>query len=239
MGKILDFIEKTTISIPKQYRIAMASIAVLALTIVGINTVSNAVNPKDEQTVDSNIYLNEEVCFAKEVYISVTGIDVTKEEDSYILHLTTNVEQRCEDNKPDKVVIEPKNFVLKSVNLKAKSQMSVFFGALFKASLSFLASGAIDGSVNLIEETLSFIADYTSDAIDAAKDTNTKFKKVKADNTFDSFYPRDVEGVTTLKLTFSISVSNLEQTNNVVVLTIDQWNHIERRIFLVLRPQQS
>lgn len=239
MGKILDFIKKTTIDIPKEVRIAMAGIAILALTIVGINTYNNAINPKDEQNVDSNIYLNEEVCFAKEIYISVTGINVTKEEESYILHLTTNIEQKCADSKPDKVIIKPKNFVLKSVNLKAKSQMSVFFEALFKASFSIMVSGAVGGDVNLIEETISFVGDYTTDSIDNAKDANTKFKSVKADETFNPFYPRDVEGITTLELTFPISISNLEQTDNIIALTIDQWNHIERRIFLVLRPQQS
>ena len=159
MGKLLDTIKKATISVPKKIRIAFVTIAILALTIVGINTCSNAISPRDEQIVDSNIYLNEEVCFAKEIYISVTGINITKNDDSYILHLTTTIEQRCIDNKPDKIIIEPKNFVLKSVNLKAKSRMSVFFESLFKASLSILVSGAIDGSVNLIEETLSFVGD--------------------------------------------------------------------------------
>lgn len=208
----------------------------LAITIVSINSYNYYRNPPDELKVDSNIYLGEEVCFAKEVYISVSGINVTKENNSYCLNLKADIEQRCEDNKPDKVLIEPKNFVLKSVNLKAKTQMSVFFESLFKATISALVSGAVEGSINVIEETISFVGDYTSESIKAAVDANTKFKNVKANNTFDGFYPRDVEGKTTLNITFPIEAKNLEQTNNVIVLTIDQWNHVERRIFLITRP---
>ena len=211
----------------------------LAITIAGINTFNYHVNPPDELKVDSNIYLGEEVCFAKEVYISVSGINVTKEEGTYYLNLETVVEQRCEDDKPDKVFIEPKNFVLKSVNLKAKSQMNVFFESLFKATISALVSGAVGGDINIIEETISFVGDYTSEAIKNAADADTKFKKVKANNTFDGFYPREKESKTTLNLTFPIEENNLEQTNNIIVLTIDQWNHIERRIFLITRPANT
>ena len=205
--------------------------------IAGINTYNAYTNPKDEQNVDSNIYLNEEVCFAKEVYINVVGINVEKNDDKYILNLKTNIEQRSIDGKKDKVKIEPKNFVLKSVNLKAKSQMSVFFESLFKATVSALLSGAIEGSINIIEETVSFVSEYTTEAITTAIDSKSKFKNTKTSTAFNSFYPRDIEGVTTLDLTFPINISTLKQTNNIVVLTIDQWNHVERRIFLITRPQ--
>ena len=221
----------------KTIRIISICGLVLLLLIAGLNTFNYYKNPPDEKNVDSNIYLNEEVCFAKEVYISVIGINVEKEEETYYLHLLTNVIQRCEDNKPDKILIEPKNFVLKSVNLKAKSQMSVFFECLFKASVSVLVSGAVEGSVNVIEETISFIGDYTSESISNAVDKETKFKKVKANDTFESFYPRDKEEATILDLVFPLSVKNLEQTDNIIVLTIDQFWHIERRIFLITRPE--
>lgn len=224
----------------KKVTIIMCScLLALLLTIVGINTYNNYKDPPDEHEVDSNIYLGEEVCFAKEVYISVGGINVTKEENTYYLNLETIIEQKCEDNKPDKVFIESKNFVLKSVNLKAKSQMNVFFESLFKATVSALVSGAVGGDINIIEETISFVGDYTSEAIKAAIDENTTFKKVEANNTFDGFYPRDIEGKTILNLTFPIEEKNLEQTNNIIVLTIDQWNHVERRIFLIKRPENT
>ena len=115
--------------------------------------------------------------------------------------------------------------------------MSVFFESLFKASLSFLLSGAVEGSVNLIDETILFVGDYTSEAIGAAVEAKTKFKKVKANDTFEPFYPRDIDDKTTIDLYFPIKISNLDQTDNIIVLTIDQWNHIERRIFLITRPQ--
>ena len=153
-----------------------------------------------------------------------------------LLHLTTNVEQICNDGKPDKVKIEPKNFVLKSVNLTAKSKMSVFFECLFKASVSALVSGAVGGDINVLEETISFIGDYTSESISNAVDSKTKFKNTKANNTFEPFYPKERDGATTLDLVFPLKISNLEETNNIIVLTIDQWNHIERRIFLITRP---
>lgn len=225
---------KTTIRI-----ISVLALVFLVAVPIGINTYRYYTNPPDETVIDSNVYLNEEVCFAKEVYISVVGINVDKEDDNYLLNLKVNVEQRCVDNKPDNVYIEPSNFVLKSVNLKAKSQMNVFFEALFKATISVLVSGAVDGAVNVIEETLSFALDYTTEAISAAVDADTKFKKVKANNTFEPFYPKDNDGVKTLYLSFPIKVANLQQTNNVIVLTIDQRNHVERRIFLILRPQNT
>lgn len=218
-------------------RIACICCLILVFLIVGINTYKYYSNPKDEQEVDSNVYLNEEVCFAKEVYISVTGINVEKVEDVYKLNLVVNVEQRCVDGKPDKVEIEPKNFVLKSVNIKAKSHMAIFFESLFKASISMMISGAIEGSINIIEETISFVGDYTSETIVNAIDADTKFKNVDADNTFELFYPRDITGISTLNLSFTIRISDLEKTDNIIVLTIDQWNHVERRIFLILRPE--
>ena len=219
--------------------IICATLLGLLLTIGGINTYNYYTNPKDEKKVDSNIYLGEEVCFAKEVYFSTSGINVTKEDNTYYLNLVVVVEQRCEDGKPDKVFIKPENFVLKSINLKAKSHMNVFFESLFKATVSALVSGAIGGDINIIEETVSFIGDYTSETIKNAADANTKFKKVKANNTFEGFYPREKEGKTALNLTFPIEENNLKQTNNVIVLTIDQWNHIERRIFLITRPENT
>ena len=223
----------------KTIRITCITALALLLAIIGINTYCYYTSPPDETNIDSNVYLNEEVCFAKEVYISVVGINVDKEDDTYLLNLNVNVEQRCMDNKPDKVLIEPANFVLKSVNLKAKSQMHVFFEALYETSISVLVSGAVDGTVNVIEETLSFALDYTTDAISAAFDADTKFKKVKANDTFDPFYPKDKDGVESLNLSFPIKEANLQQTNNVIVLTIDQRNHVERRIFLILRPQNT
>ena len=228
----MDRAKKTTI-------ITCSCLLGLLLTVVGINTLTNYLNPPDELKVDSNIYLGEEVCFAKEVYVSVSGINVTKEENTYYLNLETIIEQRCEDNKPDRVLIEPKNFALKSVNIKAKSQMNVFFESLFKATVSALVSGAVGGDINIIEETISFVGDYTSEAIKAAADANTKFKKVRANDTFNGFYPMDVEGKTALHLTFPVEEKNLKQTNNIIVLTVDQWNHVERRIFLITRPEKT
>lgn len=99
-----------------------------------------------------------------------------------------------------------------------------------------LLSGAIDGGVNIIEETINLAGEYITEISENVSTKDSKFKSIKATKKqFDEFKPKEKEGVTTVELSFPIKQEYLE-SENTIVLTIDAWNHVERRIFLIVRP---
>lgn len=249
MSKIIDFLEKHEIKFDWKTRGVLIGLLVLVLGIAALNTWAYADKRKDSG--DKNVYLNEEVCFADEIYIAATSINVmtnteqdgtTDEEgdtlSSYTLNLGIYVEQRHEDFWTNKVKIKPSCFKLKSVNLQAKSKMAVFFECLAKETLSIIIGGAVGGSINIIEETINYIADYTESSIVNASNSAVDFKPIKCDsNSFEPFYPYKNNGKTYVDLSFPIKTEYLE-SNNLIVLAIDDISHIEKRIFLTTRPSQ-
>ena len=196
---------------------------------------------------DTNVYLNEEVCFAKDIYIKVVGLSVDTieseagEKDSdgdelspYCLNLTLVIEQRAD--KPKATKLESQMFTLKSVNVKSRSKMAIFFEQLAKQTINAALSVAIDGSVNILDDTISFAADYTTEVVNEVT-SQKKFKPIKASkNQFEPFKPKDVDGSKTVQLSFPIKQEYLE-SEKTIVLSIDSWNHLERRIYLITRPQ--
>lgn len=196
---------------------------------------------------DTNVYLNEEVCFAKDIYIKVVGLSVdtleseSGEKDSdgdelspYCLNLTLEIEQRAD--KPKDTKLESQMFTLKNVNVKSRSKMAIFFEQLAKQTINAALSVAIDGSVNILDDTISFAADYTTEVVNEVT-SQKKFKPIKASkNQFEPFKPKDVDGSKTVQLSFPIKQEYLE-SENTIVLSIDSWNHLERRIYLITRPQ--
>ena len=249
MSKIIECLEKSEIKFDWKKRGVLIGFIVLALVIAALNTWACVNKRKDSG--DKNVYLNEEVCFADEIYIAATSINVmtnieqdgtTDEEgdalSSYTLNLGIYVEQRHKDFWTNKVKIKPSCFKLKSVNLQAKSKMAVFFECLAKETLSITIGGAIGGSINIIEETINYIADYTESSIVNASNSDVDFKPINCDsNSFEPFCPYKINGKTYVDLSFPIKTEYLE-SNNLIVLAIDDISHIEKRIFLTMRPSQ-
>lgn len=146
------------------------------------------------------------------------------------------VEQRHTDGWINKVKIKPSCFKLKSVNLKARSKMAVFIECLAKETISVMIGGAVDGSINIIEETINYAADYTLASIENAENSKVDFKPIKCNkDSFQTFQPYKIDGPTYINLSFQIKDEYL-QSDNLIVLAIDDIAHIEKRIFLITRP---
>ncbi|MCR5308454.1 MAG: hypothetical protein K6E24_05620 [bacterium] len=192
---------------------------------------------------DTNAYLDEYVVFGKQTYIKVSGISVTEntqtldddgdELSSYTLNLSLDIYQTG-----DKVVnLSPSNFKLKSVNLESKSKMEVFISALFKETLDVMASIGIDGSVNIIEETISFSGDYWQESIKNAEESKNDFKPIKPSYcSFDKVTIGKDDGIVKAYISFPIKKRYLE-SKNVIVLAIDSIFKFEKHIFLITRPE--
>lgn len=247
MGKITDFIQKFDIEFNWKQRLLLGGL-VLILLVSGFIGGSYAVD-QNKNTGDTNVYLKEEACFADEVYISVQSLNVTTTENAsetdedgdalsqYTLNLGLVIEQRHTDWWLNKVKIKPSHFKLKSVNLKARSKMSVFFECLAKETISVMLGGAVEGSINILEETINYAADYTLSSIENAENNKADFKPIKcSDNSFEPFYPHKVDGQTYVELSFPIKKEYLE-SENLIVLAIDGIFRWEKRIFLITRPE--
>lgn len=136
---------KGDIKFPMPLRIGiLAVVGVIILagiigTIFGTQTAQEKAPPED-----TNVYLNEEVCYAKDIYIKVIGLSVYENEaeagdedddgdmlSGYTLNLTLEIEQRAE-KKGSNTTIKSEMFTLKSSNIKSKSTMGMFFQRLQK-----------------------------------------------------------------------------------------------------------
>lgn len=109
--------------------------------------------------------------------------------------------------------------------------MNIFFDCLAKETLSVLLNGAVGGSINIVEETLNYGSDYTLNSIENAENWKEDFKPIKCNNdSFETFYPYEIDGTTYIELSFPIKQKYLE-SDNVIVLAIDAVTHIEKRVF--------
>ena len=246
LRKIGEFIESFTIKFDVKTRIL---IAVLIATLIGGAILGSILPQEKERTApeDTNVYLNEEVCFAGDIYIKVIGMTVDKieghagqlDEDGdelseFQLNLTLNVEQRTKKRKRN-TEIKSERFTLKCVNLKSPSKMGQFFTALANMTLKAGVSAAIGGDINIIEETLNLADEYVTEVSENVE-TETKFKPIKAGkDQFEPFKPKEIGEARVVKISFPIKQEYLE-SENTIVLTIDSLTHIERRIFLITRP---
>lgn len=221
-------------------------VLVLATVLIAIINTVMGVKPKD-----LNVYLNEEICFADNIYIKVDKMNVTESEESdvidadgdnlskYVLNLELSIQRRSDKKKNKQIEINPKMFQLKSVNLKSKSKMAVFFESMFKATVSALISGSVEGEISIIEETLGFAEEYISESIENAKTLKTDFKPIRADlNSFEKFYLDNQSETAYVKLHFPIKQEYLD-SDNVIVLAVDTWHNWEKRIFLIPRPNSD
>lgn len=248
MGKIAEWFENFNVKVPLYVRITVIA---LIIAIIGGAVIGTYIykNEEQEEAKDTNVYLEEEVCFSGEVFIKVVGmyvdvnntVDQECDEDGdllseYVLNLAIIIEQRNTDFWANNITIKSEMFTLKSVNLKSKEKMSVFFNSLAQATLQTAVSVAIGGEINIIEETMGFAEQYITDSIENAENSDKDFKPIKAEkNQFEEFKPKNIEGPTTVKLSFPIKQEYLE-SENVIVLTIDLKSKFEKRIFLITRP---
>ena len=222
---------------------------IAAIAIIGAFVLTSCFNDEYKDSGDKNVYLNEEACFADEVFVKVVSINVMKQESneevldeegdvlsSYTLNVGLSIEQRHTDWWINRVKIKPPCFKLKSVNLQAKSKMAVFIECLAKETLAIMISGAVEGSINIIEETINYVADYTTSSIENAQNSEVDFKPIKcAADSFEPFKPYKVKGPSSVNLSFPIKQEYLE-SENLIVLAIDSISHVEKRIFLTTRP---
>lgn len=219
------------------------------LVIIIISTIIGTIRSKNNPPKDLNVYLNEEVCFADNIFIKAVGIAAYKNEENigimdldgdelseYVLKVNIEVVRRSEKEKESEIQIEPSMFSLKSVNLKAKSKMSVFIESVFHATISMAVSGSIEGDISLLEETIGFAEDYITSSIENAETSKAKFKPIKLNNeTFEPFVLANQSEIHYLSLVFPIKKEYLE-SENVITLAIDTWHNWEKRIFLIVRP---
>lgn len=244
MSGLADFIEKFDVKFGNAMRI-IAIIFGVAIFII-IATLSGVNYNESRKPEDTNVYLNEEVCFAGDIYIKVVALSVDKDEtitgndadgdnlSPYRLNLTITLEQRkklwARNTK-----IKPDMFTLKCINLRSKNAMSIFFEQLAQQTIDAAISIAVDGSVNILEDTINFVMNYAS-AVTENIVTENKFKPIKNDRPFEAFKPKKTDGIKTLHLSFPIKQEYMD-SDNTIVLAIDAANHIERRIYLITRPE--
>lgn len=113
-------------------------------------------------------------------------------------------------------------------NEENTSSLNLISGLIYALSIDISITNKI--SLGL------FAGDYTLENIQNAVYSRAVFKPIKCDsNSFEPFYPREKEGATNISLSFPIKQEYLE-SDNVMVLAIDAWNHVERRVFLITRP---
>lgn len=239
--KIVEICETFIIKVPLSIRIILG-----VFLVVGIGTaiVLSIVNPQGNQPSKrsenkENVYLYEEVVFADEIYIKVVGINVIEQNGIYTLNLQVKIEQWHTDLNINQQEIRPRMFELRLVDKYASSPMSVFVKSLANATVSAIASGAVGGDINIIEETLGFAGDYVTGIIENATSEEESTIKANSD-TFDPYYPYIENGVPTIvELSFVLNDDFLNSTKTMVLSIDDGLRRVQKNIFLVLRSNTS
>lgn len=253
MMKLLsEIFEWFSVKFSRPTRIIMAVfLVVVVLAIILTSTLRKCSSNQEQIEADTNVYLNEEVCYAGNIYLSVVGLNVIKNSDEvnydedgdklseYTLNLKLSVEYRSEKevSKNEKsAMIRSDYFSLKETNIENKGAMGLFFENLAKATLSAMLDVAVGGDINVLESTASFALDYASSVVDEVSTKKSKLKPIKASkNQFEPFRPSENEGKTFIDLSFQLKENYLE-SNRTIVLAVDTWNHWEKHIFLITRP---
>jgi len=220
-------------------RIIGISILIIIIISALLGTFTVTSNNDSVTKEDRNVYLNEPIQYASDVYITVNGINVetiisNNENKEYILNLSVGIESKHEKYHFRSAKLSNKNFQLKSVNLKSKSKFSIFIEALAKETLNAAVGIAVDGGINIIDETINYIGTYVEGSIDNAEN-KPDFKPIDTITIVDKFDPCKLTEVKNISLSFPIREEYLE-SENVIVLAIDSASHFEKHIFLTIRP---
>ncbi len=205
---------------------------------------------KTKDPIDLNVYLKEEICFADNIFIKVDMMNVTVAEEtepkidsdgdflsSYKLNLGLSIQRRSEKQKNKPVKINSKMFKLKQINLKSKNIMEIFFSSLVMTTMSAMISGTVEGEINIIDLIGDFVEEYGNESIENARLLEgSKFKSISADkNSFEEFELDNQSEMVRVMIHFPIKQEYLE-SENIIVLAVDTWHNIEKRIFLIPRP---
>lgn len=234
--KIADWWDSFTYKVPKEFRIGFVVLLVIFFGYLLADHLFGT-NEPEIIDIDENVYLYEEVVFAGEIYIKCTGINAIESDGIYTLNLQLRIEQVDVDGNPTNQEIKPELFKLKLVDKDAKSPMSVFVESLARATVSVIASGAIGGEINVIEETVGFAADYVEGVITNSSSGEEAISPKTGQ--FVEFVPsHDLGNVTTISLSFELTQGFLNSTKT-MVLSMDAYDRWEKNIFLVLRPNTS
>lgn len=230
--KIWEFF---TIKVPLSLRIILC--VVLAGGIASA-IILPLINPQDNEPSDraankENVYLYEEVEFADEISIKATGISAIQENGIYTLNLQVRIEQWNTDINVNQQEIRSDMFELRLADMYARSPMSVFVQSLTNATISAIASGAIGGEINVIEETIGFAGDYIIGLIENS--TSEEGRTIRArDGAFEPYYPYLANGVPTfVELSFELNDVFLNSMQTMVLSIDDGLRRIQKNIFLV------
>jgi len=135
MRKFSDFRNKCNVRFSFSQRVVVGIIVVILITVIIIGSIFGSDYAKEsDEPKDTNVYLDEIVCFANYINIKVVGINVEtvsysedKQDDEnslpkYVLNLVVEIEHM--DNESGRnTKITPDMFKLKSVNLESKNTM--------------------------------------------------------------------------------------------------------------------
>ena len=202
--KLAEIIKLCTIKVPFWGRIFLVLVFVSSIGVpILISVINNTNNtPTERYENKENVYLYEEVEFADEIYIKVTGINVMESENTYTLNLKVNIEQWHTDLNVNQQEIRPDMFELRLVDKYSPSPMSVFVQSLANATISSMLSGAVGGEINVLEETLGFAEDYITGLIENS--TSEQGRTINSnEDAFDPYYPYLENGVSnTVNLSF-------------------------------------
>lgn len=225
-------------------------VSLLVIFVVFGTIKSKCSSEESKAPEDTNVYLGEEVVFGQDYPIKIVGMSVEKIEEQkdiqdedgdilspYILNLKINIKQ-VSNKKCGDVKFKSEMFTLKNVNIKSKSKMAIFFETLFKTTFEMSLSMAVDGEINIIDTTIGFAQDYLTEVSENII-TETKFKPIKASKKqFEEFTFSKIGEEKEVSISFPIKHEYLE-SENTIVLTIDTLDCLERRIFLIQRPNTS
>ena len=96
----------------------------------------------------------------------------------------------------------------------------------------------VDGDINIIESAIGFAEEYVTEVSENVQ-IDSKFKPIRATKKqFDEFKLSQIDDGKEVSISFPITQDYLEN-DNTIVLTIDKWNCVERRVYLIKRPSQA
>lgn len=219
------------------------SLGSVAFATIGGTTSCTVVSDETEEerdpnlTLKQNVFLYEEVAFAEEIYLKCVGINANFVDNAYELNLVVRIQQWNTDNHVNKHLITSNTFSLKQVDMSVPTNMEVFLNCLFEATLE-AGIEAIPGGfepIDILLATAGFAANYITTSIEKA--VARRGKTIKAEEGhFEPFLPYKQNGKSRdINLKFVIP-EEYYKSRYTLVLSIDSATHIEKNIFLILRP---
>ena len=202
-----------------------------------VQTVEDA-GTESERVKDNNVYLFEEARFADEVFFTVKQMEIV-EEPSFALLLTIDVEQR-NGLYVNRIDVTSDMFTIKTTNNAANMAVGALYSSVVQAGIE-AGIGAIFGDMDgAIEAFLSVVGNYIDYIPDIVEEALSSFEIKASNGQFDTFRPREIEGVTEITVRFDFTEEQL-RTDKMLILEINDGKensgHRKSRIFLIPRPR--